>query len=397
MINNYRMLQYLVLIFVAMDSAIMGQHFQPGNGGYYIDIDSSEYNEGNQNEYTNSIVVLSGIGKRSDVINLNGQKCDPLPKFPFEITFATGMFFNESITLCGGQQSTYLASKKEIKTRTIEQCFTLKNGLWDTSITMLKKRSMAKSIVVGKDLWITGGANLQEIYHYVDKKHFVVDDIHFDMFNDSEMISENGSQKLGPLLPPNHECHSNGTLINHNLVSINETHTLLIGGECVSNGIGDDTSTKSTFYYDHLNQLWSQGPDMMSTFDTIAGAGAGIIVDKITGVKNVIVVHGGGQTEILKVGTNKWTDGPILIPDGHLYLTTFFLDPLTIAMEEEFFVFGGFILDLIHFDVLPNYIMYKMACENDKCLWSKTSVQLSHTYEPFLVAISVPNEVLNCK
>ena len=256
---------------------------------------------------------------------------------------------------------------------------------------------MAKSIVVGKDLWITGGANLQEIYHFVDKKHFVVDDIHFDMFNDSEMISENGSQKLGPLLPPNHECHSNGTLINHNLVSINETHTLLIGGECVSNGIGDDTSTKSTFYYDHLNQLWSQGPDMMSTFDTIAGAGAGIIVDKITGVKNVIVVHGGGQTEILKVGTNKWTDGPILIPDGHLYLTAFFLDPLTIAMEEEFFVFGGFILDLIHFNVLPNYSMYKMACENDKCLWSKTSVQLSQTYEPFLVAISVPNGVLNCK
>ena len=101
MINNYRMLQYLVLIFVAMDSAIiMGQHFQPGNGGgYHIDIDSSEYNEGNRNEYTNSIVVLSGIGKRSDVINLNGQNCDPLPKFPFEITFATGMFFNKSITL----------------------------------------------------------------------------------------------------------------------------------------------------------------------------------------------------------------------------------------------------------------------------------------------------------
>ena len=139
MINNYRMLQYLVLIFVAMDSAIMGQHFQPGNGGYHIDIDSSEYNEGNRNEYTNSIVVLSGIGKRSDVINLNGQKCDPLPKFPFELTFATGMFFNKSITLCGGQQSSYLASKKEIKVRTIEQCFTLKNGLWDTSITMLKQ------------------------------------------------------------------------------------------------------------------------------------------------------------------------------------------------------------------------------------------------------------------
>ena len=234
------MLQYLVLMFVAMDTVTMGQHFQFGNGGYFINIDSFELNEGNQNQYSNSIVVLAGLGKWSHVINLNGQKCDPLPNFPFELEFATGMFFNNSITVCGGQQMTSLAAKKEVKTRTTEKCFTLRNGLWDTPITMLKKRSKAKSIVVGKDLWITGGANLRMDGHTVDQNNsIVVDDFHFTMFNDSEMISENGSQKLGPLLPPNHGCHSNGTLIDHNLLPLNETHTLLIGGDCISNGIDE--------------------------------------------------------------------------------------------------------------------------------------------------------------
>ena len=237
------MLQYLVLIFVAMDTVTMGQHFQFGNGGYFINIDSFELNEGNQNQYSNSIVVLAGMGKWSHVINLNGQKCDPLPNFPFVLEFATGMFFNNSISVCGGQQVTYLAAKKEVKMRTTEKCFTLRNGLWDTPITMLKKRSMAKSIVVGKDLWITGGADIKEDGHFVDpnEEKFVVDDLDWTMLSDSEIISENGSQKLGPLLPPNHECHTNGTLINHSLLSINETHTLLIGGECTSKGF-DDTS-----------------------------------------------------------------------------------------------------------------------------------------------------------
>ena len=136
---------------------------------------------------------------------------------------------------------------------------------------------------------------------------------------------------------------------------------------------------------------------MMSTFDTIAGAGAGIIVDKITGVKNVIVVHGGGSTEILKIGTNKWTNGPWLIPDGHLFLTAFLLDPLTVAMEEEFFVFSGFIVDFLSSDLTPNNIVYKMACENDNCLWSKMPFQLSESFDPYPVSFLVPNEALNCK
>ena len=228
-------------MFVVMDTVTMGQHFQLGNGGYFINIDSFELNEGKQNQYSNSIVVLAGLGKWSHVINLNGQKCEPLPNFPFVMLYPTGMFFNNSITLCGGEQVTYLANN-EVKMRTTEKCFTLRNGLWDTPIAMLKKRSRAKSIVVGKDLWITGGANIKEDGHFVDPNDkLIVDDFNWTMLSDSEIISENGSQKLGPLLPPNHGCQTNGTLINHKLLSINETHTLLIGGRCVSNGY-DDTS-----------------------------------------------------------------------------------------------------------------------------------------------------------
>ena len=100
---------------------------------------------------------------------------------------------------------------------------------------------MANSIVVGKNLWITGGANRKEDLHYVGPTDddWVEDDFNFTMLNDSEIISENGSQKFGPFLPPNPGCHTNGTLIGHNLVSINETHTLLIGGVCFADGKGD--------------------------------------------------------------------------------------------------------------------------------------------------------------
>ena len=155
--------------------------------------------------------------------------------------------------------------------------------------------------------------------------------------------------------------------------------------------------TNSTFYYDHLNQLWSQGPDMKFTFDTSDGEGAGIIVDKITGEKNVIVFHVGGETEILKIGTNKWTTGPTLIPDGYKPMTAFLSFPLTVAMTDEFFVFGGNIVEIQSSFLLHNYIVYKMTCENDDCLWSKIPVQISQRFDPYPAAFLVPNEVLNCK
>ena len=137
---------------------------------------------------------------------------------------------------------------------------------------------------------------------------------------------------------------------------------------------------------------------MKFTFDTSDGDRAGIIVDKITGEKNVIVLHVGGETEILKIGRNKWTIGQILIPDGNKPMTAFLSFPLTVAMTDEFLVFGGNIVEIQSSFLLHNYIVYKMACENDECLWSKTSVQLSEPMSStFPVAISVPNEVLNCK
>ena len=136
---------------------------------------------------------------------------------------------------------------------------------------------------------------------------------------------------------------------------------------------------------------------MKFTFDTSDGEGAGIIVDKITGEKNVIVLHVGGETEILNIGTNKWTRGPILIPDGYKPMTAFFSFPQTVAMTDEFLVFGGGIVSISSAHMFANYNVYKMACENDNCLWSKMPVRVSQRFDPYPAAISVPNEVLNCK
>ena len=156
-------------------------------------------------------------------------------------------------------------------------------------------------------------------------------------------------------------------------------------------------TSKSTFYYDHLNGIWIQGPDTYLEFDATIGEGAGIVVDKITGEKNIIVLHVGGFTEILKIGTNKWTTGPFLMLDGHP-LSAFLMNPLSVAMKGELFVFGGIIVETTPPFTVPNNIVYKMACENDKCLWKKTSVRLNQPYiNTLALAFSVPNEVLNCK
>ena len=137
---------------------------------------------------------------------------------------------------------------------------------------------------------------------------------------------------------------------------------------------------------------------MNDPFDSSIGGGAGIVVDKITGERKIIVHHAPGQTEILKIGTDKWTYGPFLMVAGHP-LSAMLTLPLTVAIEGELFAFGGIILDFLHYPfTFKNNIVYKMACENDKCLWKKTSVRLNQEYStPLNVAISVPNDVLNCK
>ena len=99
-------------------------------------------------------------------------------------------------------------------------------------------------------------------------------------------------------------------LARHAIVAINSTCSMVIGG------MGYDYYA-STFFYDHIEGEWTNGPSLMEVrFDHAAG----LVTDEVTDEHYVAVTggtSGGGasvsdSTEILQDG--EWVQGKILIP-----------------------------------------------------------------------------------
>ena len=152
---------------------------------------------------------------------------------------------------------------------------------------MSEKRAYPASLITNENkLWVTGGVNL---YPYM-------------FFSSTEYILKNGESVEGPELPLG--------LAGHTVIAINSTFSMFIGGVIESRN-----SINLTYYYDHYNQAWFDGPRL-----NIARSyhGAGIVTDLITSEKFVVVTGGkyydddsGNQyfcsTEILIDG--KWVLG----------------------------------------------------------------------------------------
>ena len=98
----------------------------------------------------------------------------------------------------------------------------------------------------------------------------------------------------------------------HALVSLNETTSMLIGGNTNS----DSTSSK-THYFDHQSQSWKDGPSLMKgRFEHTAG----LITDHVTHEKHLAVVGGYDgyveldSVELLLSGETQWTKGIFSLP-----------------------------------------------------------------------------------
>ena len=182
---------------------------------------------------------------------------------------------------------------------------------------MSKPRASAHVVVFDNELWISGGYNMTEHLHEV-WIFPVLDDFQFKITNDIEIITKNGEKKSGVILPPNHQCQSSGELYTHQMISINETFSMLIGGICGASGIFDDwnsgifddydkNSTKLTFYFNHLSKEWSQGPDLL---DPEFRFGAGVLKDKVTKEEMVAVYKDIiPYTAVLKKDSKEWIIG----------------------------------------------------------------------------------------
>ena len=147
-------------------------------------------------------------------------------------------------------------------------------------------RENAASIVLNDNtLWVTGGYNGVGLAS-------------------TEYVKMTGTM-LGPDLPM--------ALGYHAMVAINSTCSMVIGGANY-NGI-----SALTFFYDHNEEEWINGPSLME--ERIHHA-AGIVTDEVTG-EDFVAVTGGywtlDSTEILQDG--EWVQGKISNTICHLLKT----------------------------------------------------------------------------
>ena len=73
---------------------------------------------------------------------------------------------------------------------------------------------------------------------------------------------------------------------NHALVAINDSFSMVIGGNC---DCSPHLQTDNTFYYHHTEDVWTNGPSLVEKRNSHA---AGLITDKVT-EETFLVVTGG--------------------------------------------------------------------------------------------------------
>ena len=123
-------------------------------------------------------------------------------------------------------------------------------------------------------------------------------------FKDTEYIQIDGTVSPGPDLPLK--------IYGHTILSINKTHSILIGGTSI-NGYSN-----KTWFYNHSKKYWIPGPVLMiGRYDHTAG----IIRDKQKNEATVVVVGGVcngtvlDSVEVLNLKSgHAWTQGWFTVP-----------------------------------------------------------------------------------
>ena len=170
-----------------------------------------------------------GYVRPSEMIDLTVKgesKCPDWPECPNDIFAAVGGLLGTKIMICGGavyDQGWHYS----------DECYIMGEGKATLTLQMSIKRAFGKSLVLNHNkMWITGGysPNDNGISGRTASSEFVTIKQSF----------------LGPDLPL--------PLMQHEIIAFNDTCSLLIGGD--STGI----SIASTYFYNHEDKIWSDGP-----------------------------------------------------------------------------------------------------------------------------------------
>ena len=193
---------------------------------------------------------------------------------------ATVGLIGKNVLVCGGYSSNHHSSGGYPIT---DECYSINLKGTEFVTKMSHKRWLAASVNINEDtIWISGGS---------DGNTYL---------SSSELMKVEGSM-AGPELPM--------PLDSHKMVAINNDLTMVIGGYTMGN-----TVLAQTFYYDHSNEQWIDGPTLNQARTEHT---AGIITDEESYGRLVIVTGGTDNsnvfksTEILQDGD--WSLGTLLI------------------------------------------------------------------------------------
>ena len=231
-----------------------------------------------------------GYQSNSEMVDLSikgDSNCKDWPKFPKDVTGVTSGVIQDTVIVCGGVSYELYES--------IDECYSLNSKRTVLKTHMSTKRTYAASIVIDETtLWITGGWNSDS---------WISVSVYIGILDTSELITLEGNE-LGPQLPIHVDLHA--------LVAIDNTLSILIGGRTPVNN--EIVITETTHYFDHQENTWFQGPDLMQGRMSHA---AGVVTDEVTAEKFVIVTggdyHGNRLDSTEMLIKNQWNQGNILI------------------------------------------------------------------------------------
>ena len=203
---------------------------------------------------------------KTEIVDVAGGKtCSNLADFPLKMNGAVGANLHGTPVVCGGYSFK--------KMRPSRECYKFKNGTWKKFATMKDKRHVAAAINYNNKLHIFGGYN----YNNDSIQHT------------SEIISIDGTVEYGPDLPK--------AVLFHTITAINETVSILAGGETYAND-----SSPLTWYFNHETQVFLPGPNLL---EGRAEHGSATFLDKVTKAKMPVVT--GGHNRYINNG-----DGSVL-------------------------------------------------------------------------------------
>ena len=186
-----------------------------------------------------------------DLSEIGMYLCRDWVDFPIGVDSATGGLIGTTPIICGGWSDIYASDTDE--------CYIINAKKVEPFGKMSTKRYFAASVTLNYTLlWITGGKSID------------------NFLSSTEFIHREGYTLPGPELPI--------ALAYHAMINVNKVLTIVIGG--FSPEIGD---VAQTFYYNHANKVWSDGPTLNQERQNHA---VGIVIDEVTREKLVIVTGG---------------------------------------------------------------------------------------------------------